>query len=208
MKFLMICIAFLCSIVTNTVNAGEYYRFAFLGFNSRVENSNLSDDLVKNFPAIQEMMMLELGECEKIELIDTTGILQQFNANELVLPLDESKVPCYAKAFASVDVDYYVYGYITNMSIKDSVQAISYNVDVGGEAKTVEVDLSVNIMDAKTMKKVFVATGKGQESTAKTKFAYGAHTVKFGGDFIPEENVFKAISKATRQIGMKIIKSI
>lgn len=205
MRLLRVLVVLICLTVAGTANASEYYRFAFLGFNSRVENSNLGNDLANNFPALQEMLTVELGECDKIDLVDTTGVVQQFNANELVLPLDESKVRNYAQAFAPTDVDYYIYGYITNMSLKDSVQSVVY---VDGTSKTVEVDLSVNIIDAKTFKKVFVATGKGQESTAKTNLAYGEHALQFGGDFIPEENVFKAISKATHQIGEKIIKNI
>lgn len=208
MRFIIVLLTFFCVTFSEAANASEYYRFAFIGFNSRVENSNLGTDLVHNFPALQEMLTLELGECEKIDMVDATGVVQQFNANEMVLPLDESRVPNYAKAFTPVDVDYYIYGYVTNMSVKDSVQSLGLSSDISGESKTVEVDLSVNIVDAKTFKKVFVATGKGEDSTAKTNLSYGDNTLKFGGEFIPEENVFKAISKATQQIGAKIMKGV
>lgn len=208
MRLFLALITFICITFTTTANASELYRFAFIGFNSRVENAGLKTDLAQQFPALQEMMTLELGECEKVELVDTTGIVQQFNANEMVLPLDENQIPNYAKAFNTTDVDYYIYGYITNMSVKESVQAVGLDTRIVGDSKTVEVDISVNIVDAKTFKKVFVATGKGQESTARTNLAYGEHTLKFGGDFIPEENIFKAIEKAARQVGAKITKNV
>lgn len=208
MKLILALITFLCMTINGTADAGEYYRFAFIGFNSRVQNSNLGDDLVKNFPALQEMMTVELGDCRKIDLVDTTGIVQQFNANEMVLPLDEKKIPAYAKAFAQLDVDYYIYGYITNMSLKESVQGFSYAVAAGGESKTVEVDISVRVVDAKTMKQVYVATGKGQETTTQTRVATEKHSLKFGGEYLLEENVFKAIEKAVQQVGVKFSKNI
>lgn len=208
MKLILALITFLCMTINSTADAGEYYRFAFIGFNSRVQNSNLGDDLVKNFPALQEMMTVELGDCRKIDLVDTTGIVQQFNANEMVLPLDEKKLPAYAKAFTPLDVDYYVYGYITNMSLKESVQSFSYAAAVGGESKTVEVDISVRVIDAKTLKQVYVATGKGQETTTQTRVATEKHSLKFGGEYLLEENVFKAIEKAVQQVGMKLTEAI
>lgn len=208
MKLILALITFLCMTINGTADAGEYYRFAFIGFNSRVQNSNLGDDLVKNFPALQEMMTVELGDCRKIDLVDTTGIVQQFNANEMVLPLDEKKLPAYAKSFAPLDVDYYVYGYITNMSLKESVQAFSYAVAAGGESKTVEVDISVRVVDAKTLKQVYVATGKGQETTTQTRVATEKHSLKFGGEYLLEENVFKAIEKAVQKVGMKLTEAI
>ena len=81
MMRLITIIALLCFTLVGTANAGECYRFAFIGFNSRVADSNLDAGLIKNYPVFQEMLMVELSDCEKIELIDTSGIVQQFNAN-------------------------------------------------------------------------------------------------------------------------------
>lgn len=208
MMRLITIIAFLCFTLTGTANAGECYRFAFIGFNSRVADSNLDVGLIKNYPVFQEMLMVELSDCEKIELIDTSGIVRQFNANEKVLPLDEKKVPAYAQGFAPVHADFYLCGYITNASIKKSEQGIMYQAVFGGELKTVEVNLSVNIIDAKTLKNIFVATGKGQETTTKTLLAYDEHALRFGKEYVPDESVFRAIEKATQQVGDKIIRNI
>ena len=57
MRLITTIIAFLCFTLMGTANAGECYRFAFIGFNSRVADSNLDAGLVKNYSVLQEMLM-------------------------------------------------------------------------------------------------------------------------------------------------------
>lgn len=209
-KVFLLVLVLLFNLTLNTAWAASsrVYNFAIAGIGNRVSVTNCQGSLVQKFTVVNDTLTENLLKADCVALIDLSGVVEQFDANEAVLPLEESQVVNFLKIFDGHNLDYLIYGYITNLSIKTSVTGINYNVAADGRSDCVEADLVLRIVDDKTKKVVFTATGKGESTTTSTDLQYSEHGLNIGGKFVQEANVLNALVKATNQASQKILKVI
>ncbi len=179
----------------NTASASE--TFGIVGCLSRVKDTNLNEERVEHFKVFNEVMLFELQNVlgargydvidispeafsarvdetylRKLDLGDTAGVMTDFN----------------------VRPDYLVYGYLTNFTISRGEAAIMKNFQV-------RADLSVRIVDTKTGRAVFVATGTGKANSRINRLG---KVFRVGAEEISDECLDEALEQATGEIAKKI----
>lgn len=194
------------------------YSIGIIGVESRTKNINLGDytnldDLAKNplfyaqevFESILTTDLMDVG----LTAVDKTSYAKMARNSEIefqqiqnqmrksIEHLDKGDTSEALKLFDQ-NLDYLIYGYISNMTITHREAVATSNI-------TVRVDLSVRIVDASTGKVVCVATGKGESATHGGAYR---KSFKFGGDEISEECWHDALEKALNQIVERIKKQI
>ena len=182
-------------LTTYNTRAEAVEIFGVMDIRSRIPVSNVNNEVINTFPnARQEMLseldllvipgkveMIDLGSEFQIAALDEQALMQQLgSSNGINTKLKEC--------------NYIMYMYLTNCN-----EVISDKVTVKSNA--VKVDLSARIIDTKTGKCVFVATGSGV-SKARDYRALGM--VRFKTFACPEEQFYSAIQDAVHQIALKI----
>lgn len=170
--------------------------FGVMDIISRVAVTNLKGEVVQTFPNARHEMLAELEEIlvtpGKVEMIDLGNEFAIEAVNEQIimqqLGANKTTQTNYAKC------NYLMFMYLTNCN-----EVIGDNIVKGSYA--VKVDLSARIIDKRTGKCVFVATGSGV-SKAKNTRALGLF--KFKTFECPEEQFYEAIKAATHELALKI----
>ena len=196
----------------------ENYSVGIIGIESRVGNINLGDytnldDLEKN-PLVYAQDIFEeilTTDLPRIGLIgvDKTEYAKMYRRSEAefqrvqeqmrksISLLDGGDTSEAVKLFDK-ELDYLIYGYITNITITHRESVATSNL-------AVRVDLSVRIVDVQTGKIVCVATGKGESSSHGGS---GRKSFKFGGNEISEICWHEALEKSLNQVVDRIKKQV
>ena len=128
--------------------------------------------------------------------LDMSERSTQARIDEMTLQLDLGKPDKVITNFA-VRPDYLIYGYISNFTV-------THREVMGTNNISVEVKLSIRVVDSLSGKIEFVATGKGVSATHDTSAAQG---FRFGGEEISEEAWHDALEKALIEIAEKAKKA-
>ena len=194
------------------------YSIGIIGVESRSKNINLDDytnlDDLSKHPLVyaqdgfEEILTTDLHEIG-LTAVDKTDYAKMARKSEeefqrvqklMRNSIDrlDSKDTSEAVKLFDQNLDYLIYGYISNFTITHREAIATSNI-------TVRVDLSVRIVDASTGKVVCVAIGKGESATHGGAYR---KTFKFGGDEISEECWHEALEKALNQIVERIKKQV
>ena len=128
--------------------------------------------------------------------VDMSERATQARIDEMNFQLDLGKPDKIVTNFA-VKPDYLIYGYISNFTV-------THREVMGTNNISVEVKLSIRVVDASSGKIEFVATGKGVSATHDTSAAQG---FRFGGEEISEEAWHESLEKALIEIAEKARKA-
>ncbi len=203
----IICIPLILFFPVNVYAGNELSKFLIVGVENRVHITNLkTGSIVHSFPVINDFLVKHLSDCNKIVLIENSKEFEIARLNDIIQQISKGKIPV---KLQREKPDYLVYGYLNDVGIKTSGQGImlpTVGASAGGESQTVNVRLSVIIVNAHTGKEVFVATGRGQSGSIKVQVGYQMHAFKIGSKVAVEGALHKALYKAVRQIADKIIK--
>lgn len=194
-KFVFLCI--LCLYFTVGAKA-EAYTFGYAGLYNKVEITSIDDDtVVRNVDAGTEEFICELAYPSKeIEIFDSTPDVTLQRYNEMRFQLSTGITPT---EFKQIDADYIIYGCVTSIGKGSSTQGL---IGINGTSDTVRVDMSVRIIEKKTDKIVFTATGRGEGQSKSMQF------VKSGNNKIPVDAYYTAVSNAMVQAADKILDGI
>ena len=194
-KFVFLCI--LCLYFTVGAKA-EAYTFGYAGLYNKVEITSIDNDtVVRNVDAGTEEFICELAYPSKeIEIFDSTPDVTLQRYNEMRFQLSTGITPT---EFKQIDADYIIYGCVTSIGKGSSTQGL---IGINGTSDTVRVDMSVRIIEKKTDKIVFTATGRGEGQSKSMQF------VKSGNNKIPVDAYYKAVSNAMIQAADKILDGI
>lgn len=194
------------------------YTIGIVGIESRAKNINLGDytnleDISKNplayaqevFEDILTTDLLKLG----LSAVDKTAYAKMARESEAefqrtqelmrqsISSLEKGDVAPAVKLFDK-NLDYIIYGYISNLTITHRESFLTSNV-------TVRVDLTTRIIDASTGKIVCVATGKGESASHGGAYR---KSFQFGGKEISEVAWHESLEKALNQVVEKIKKQV
>lgn len=198
--FLM-CILFLAGVSSKA----DAYTFAYTGLYNRVEITSVDDDKVeRNVDVATEEFVSEISDPRKnIEAIDLTPDVTLQRYNEMKFQLQSGQQPV---EFKEIDADYIIYGSVDFIATGNSKQGI---IGINGSSDTLRVDMSLKIIEQKTGKQVFAATGRGEEQM-KGMAMGGSRSklVKYGTNSFSLETYHKAVEKAMMQMAEKIKKNI
>ena len=194
-KIVFLCI--LCLYFTVGAKA-EAYTFGYAGLYNKVEITSIDNDtVVRNVDAGTEEFICELAYPSKeIEIFDSTPDVTLQRYNEMRFQLSTGITPT---EFKQIDADYIIYGCVTSIGKGSSTQGL---IGINGTSDTVRVDMSVRIIEKKTDKIVFTATGRGEGQSKSMQF------VKSGNNKIPVDAYYKAVSNAMIQAADKILDGI
>ena len=191
-KFFTALIALL--IMSVQVEAAE--TFGVMDIISRIVVTTLGNEIVQTFPNARHELLAELEELlattGKVEVIDLGGEFQIAAANEQAIMQQLGSNQTVQTNYAACD--YVLFLYLTNCNevIEDKILK---------KSNAVKVDLSARIIDKRTGKCVFIATGSGV-SKAKDYRALGL--LKFKTFECPEEQFYEAIKSAVHELALKI----
>ena len=176
------------------VEAAE--TFGVLDIISRINVTNLKGEVVQTFPNARHEMLAEL-----IELLVTPGKVEMIDlGNEFkIAAIDEQTIMNQLGANKATQTNYascnyLVFMYLTNCNIVKDDHIVT-------KGFAVTVDLSARIIDRRTGKCVFVATGSGVSKARDTR-ALGLF--KFKTFECPEEQFYEAIKIAVHNLATKI----
>lgn len=162
---------------------------------SRIPNTNISAEHVKYFHNARHEMFDELDMLivpGKVDFIDWGDefMISALNEQEIMSQLGAKG----AKQTNLAGCNYIMFMYLTNCNevIEDKITK---------KSNAIKVDLSTRIIDTRTGKCVFVATGSG---VAKAKDFRALGLVKFKTFECPEEQFYDAIKAAVHEIALKI----
>lgn len=187
--------------------SAETYSIGIVGIDSRIKDKsiNLGDytDLTRleNPLAYAQKVFAEILTTDLptigLEGVDKTAQASSARIAEANLQMDLGN-PAEAVKLFDAQLDYLIYGYITNMTVTHRESVATSNL-------TVRVDLTTRIIDASTGKVVCIATGKGESASHG-----GANRKAFslGGNEISEECWHEALEKALNQIVDRIKKQV
>ena len=182
-------------LTTLNVKAEAVETFGVMDIRSRVPVTNVNHEIVTTFPnARQEMLadfdtflvipgkveMIDLGSEFEMAALDEQAIMQQMGSSNINPKLKEC--------------NYIIYMYLTNCNEVITDKVIEKH-------NAIKVDLSARIIDTKTSKCVFVATGYG---IAKARDYRALGMFRFKTFACPEEQFYIALQDAVRQIALKI----
>ena len=208
--FFLTCVVFMSVsfILPSTEAAAAVDTIGIVGITDRThgaKNSNLGN--YTNLDHTRDPMQFAQGVFSEIlatELplmdlkpLDMSERATQARIDEMTFQLDLGK-PDKVLANFAVKPDYLIYGYISNFTA-------THREVMGTNNISVEVRLSVRVVDASTGKVVFVATGKGISATHNTSAAKG---FRFSGEEISEEAWHESLEKALTEIAEKTKKAI
>ena len=170
--------------------------FGVMDIISRVAVTNLKGEVVQTFPNARHEMLAELEELlvtpGKVEMIDLGSEFAIEAMNEQIIMQQLGANPVTQTNYAACN--YIMFMYLTNCN-----EVIDDKIIKGSNA--VKVDLSTRIIDKRTGKCVFVATGSG---VAKAKNYRALGLFKFKTFECPEEQFYEAIKSATHELALKI----
>ncbi len=199
---------FICILLwRGAICAAARPTFCIAGFANRVGETNVDGNLVDRFDVITEYLLGDLADCKEIVLIENSDIVQNAQMNEAALALEQNQPD---RFYPHMDTDYVIFGYVTNLSIKYGVFGVTDLVRVGYERESREVcvDVSIKVLERKTGRIVFTATGSGNSSASEMELQYMTHRLTVGQKTIPEECVHNALEKAAHQISKKFLEAI
>lgn len=102
---------------------------------------------------------------------------------------------------------YIVYPYLTALNGYTSsfqLQSRDSSKAAGGNSGTVEADIVVKIVDAKTRKELFIVHGEGKSSTKNHHVSYKEHALSQGTEVSLDANVDMALFNAAQDAANKI----
>lgn len=206
-KLVKVFFLFLVLLVNNVTIAKELPTIGIVGFANRVEITNINGEIVETFKIANEYLLDGLVTCEKLYVIDISPEVEKFRMNELVMQLDKPKKNIDWKCFGT---DYLVFGYLTNLSIKESESSVTNlkDLSVGRKAETACANLSAKIVDTRTGRVVLIVTGKGESTRGQVEAQAKEHMLKVGESDVTEECVLNALSKACDEISAKISEAV
>ena len=183
------------------------YAVGIVGVGSRVNNVNLGEytdvtetenPLLYAQNVFTEIMTTDLPQIgAEFVGVDKTERTTSRRMDEVMFQLQMGN-PANAIKLFDRKLDYLIYGYITNLTITHRESFVSSNLSV-------DVSLSVRIVDASTGKIVCVATGRGESASHGEG---GRKSFKFGGDEISEECWHEALEKALKKVMTNIKKQV
>ena len=181
-------------LIAAQVEAAEI--FGVTDIISRVAVTNLKGEVVQTFPNARDEMIAELEELlvipGEIEMIDLGSEFAIESMNEQIIMQQLGTNPATQINYAACD--YVMFMYLTNCNevIEDNIVK---------KSNAVKVNLSARIIDKRTGKCVFVATGSG---VAKAKDYRALGVFKFKTFECAEEQFYEAIKAATHELALKI----
>ncbi len=163
---------------------------------SRVAVTNLKEENVQTFPNARHEMLAELEELlvipGKVEMIDLGSEFQIAAMNEQIIMQQLGTNPITQTNYAACN--YIMFMYLTNCNEVVTDKVIK-------KSNAVKVDLSARIIDKRTGKCVFVATGSG---VGKAEDYRALGIFKFKTFECPEEQFYDAIKAAVHELALKI----
>ena len=178
-------------------SAAANETFGIVGCMSRVKNTNLNEERAEHFRIFNEVMLFELQNVlatKGYTVVDISPEAFSARVDETYLQKLDLGDPTTAVTDFSVRPDYLVYGYLTNFNISRSEAAIMKNFQV-------RADLSVRIVDTKTGRAVFAATGTGKANSRVNRLG---KVFRVGAEEISDECLDEALEQATGEIAKKI----
>ncbi len=208
----------ICLLVSPKVSAAANYYIGIVGIESRTKTINLGDytnldDMAKHPLAYAQDVFEDILTTDLptvgLTTVDKTAYSKAMRTNEAEFQRVQEQM---RKSMAQLDkgdtseavklfdkkLDYFIYGYIANMTITHRESIASSNL-------AVRVDLTTRIVEASSGKVVCVVTGKGESAS---RGGGSRKSFKFGGDEISEECWHEALEKAINQIVEKIKKQV
>ena len=170
--------------------------FAVMDIISRVNVTNIKNEVVQTFPNARHEMIAEIEELlvipGKVEMIDFGSEFKIEAMNEQIIMQQLGSNQITQTNYAACN--YIMFMYLTNCSevIEDKIIK---------KSNAIKVDLSARIIEKASGKCVFVATGSG---VAKAKDYRALGVFKFKTFECPEEQFYEAIKAATHELALKI----
>ncbi len=186
--------------------AEELPTFSVVGISNRVDVTDGSGAAVGQFDIVVDVLIDHLLDSNRLAVYDASAYIQRFVADERALPLKDEQ---FMSAIQEVDTDYIIYGFVDVLSIESS--RIGYEDSTYSYARdggTVRAVLSVTVVNTKTGRPVFTATGNGKSGVSMTGVGYSGHLLSFGKKTVPEECVYNALEKAAHEITDKILRAM
>lgn len=182
----------------------EEYSFAIGCFGNRVNFTNASEEEVVHVSeSISDYLFEELSDCNKMKLYDRTVVVTQARANEIMLLTDMDTM---AVEYQNSECDYIICGALSNLGISQTNTSV---IGIGGNSHVVRVDISLKILDAKSGKCIYTATGKGESCSEDFSFApLGINLMHFGDIEFSSECYNAALQKAVAEVAFKIKRDI
>lgn len=183
------------------------YSFAFAGLYNKIQVTSMSDNrVITTVAQATEDFITELADASKsIEVFDLTPDVTLQRHNEIKLQLEHCETPAELKDVAT---DYIVYGSVSSLGTGTSGQGL---IIVHGVSNTVRVDMSVRIIERKTGKNVFTATGRGEGQVKNFGLgasASSAELARCGETKFPLEAYNKAVTAAMVEAAGRIKKAM
>ena len=209
MRRLVFAAVLACCLLLNATGmvstaGAESYSFSFGGFANRVQATNAdSEELQHVSEAITDYFFEELSDCPKMLLYDTTLQASQGRIDEMMIQMDLGQMPV---EYREVNSEYVICGWLNNLGVMYSSTKIAL---FSQRSHKVMVDVAVNIFEAKSGKKVFTATGRGEADSRDLKVGIGGlRLMRFGDKEFSYECYTKALRLAVKQAADKIEKAI
>ena len=199
--FKLICFTLLFNIIFMTSNVREAEaadRCGIVDIISRVNATTLDQNNVNTFHNALYELIAEFTEQfgDSLELYDLSSETQGELLNEQAIMQQLGSNSTAGTKYLSCD--YVIFTYLTNCN--------EVVVDKGIEkVYAVKADLSIRVIDKKTQKCVFVATGSG---VSKARDYRMINIIKFKQFECPEEQFNSAIKDAAHQIALKVKQNI
>lgn len=197
-KLLMILIILFTS---NAVYAQPIETIGVIGFVNRISVITLEGKEIKDFKIAEEYLMDGLIDGGKLDVIDLSAEAQKFRLDEAVLALEEGRN---INELSKVDVDYLVYGYLNDMSVRISGGDIYTDIKVDAKNKTVCVNMTANVVDTVTGKTIMIVSGYGESGVSLVGVQNKDIEIKVGSSSVSEICVHNALEKAVDEIARKI----
>lgn len=194
---LLVLLGWLCLVASTPAYAAKPV-VAIVGFQSRVSdtNVNIEQDEMLGIPV--GVLYTELNDpAFPFEVKDFSDATTQHRMEEIRLfnDLGNGRIdPALQKK-----ADFLIYGYLTNIS---SIKAQSGALGLKGKDKTVDLELSMRVVDAHTGRVVFIATA---DSRRKSELKYNAILTR--NDSGEDDAVQKALSIAATNLAAKFKKA-
>lgn len=197
----------LCS-VSSTCFSAPPPTISVLGFVNRVKVTNVNGDLVGYSSIINDYLVSELIDGGNLDVHEQQSVNDNETLEKTVNLIEKGKGK---DALKSINTEYVIYGYLTNISIKNSVSEFNSLTGTSFSAKsgTVYVNISAKVVERKSGRIVFVAAGKGESSGGNNIGGqYDGHIMRVANSDVAQENINKAIEKAIFEIGKKINEAV
>lgn len=145
------------------------------------------------FHDVTDFLVSKISAIPNVAVYDLSSDSVKARLDEIYLQLSQGN----CSEFNDVNCDYLIYGYLMNLTVSEGRR-------IAESSEAVRADLSIRVVDVKSGKCVFVATGTGVSKVRN----YGIFKYKISGSNFSEEELHSALSEATNKIIEKLKSNI